>query len=199
VNSDELRKWVHDTTKETVWRDGLDGVHFDGNNIDTGDELTDWWGCSEKKRNQESLAKLFARAYSDKLCYSYELNQWLEYNGKYWAIDLSDGRSALAACINSLIAIITSEDVPEFTGRNVEEQFEKWQKNHDNWLGWMVKQNNALNQNGILTNARSFAYVPLRKFDANQWLLNCNNGTIDLKTGELHDFDPNDRLTNYID
>ena len=38
-------------------------------------------------------------------------------------------------------------------------------------------------------------YVPTEDLDKDPWLLNCQNGTIDLRTGELRPHDPNDLIT----
>lgn len=45
----------------------------------------------------------------------------------------------------------------------------------------------------------SFRLGRSRKFDADPWLLNCTNGVLDLRTGQLGDHDPTLRLTKITD
>jgi P4 family phage/plasmid primase-like protien len=40
--------------------------------------------------------------------------------------------------------------------------------------------------------------VPMTSFDSSPWLLNCRNGTVDLRTGELKAHDPADRITRIV-
>ncbi len=50
---------------------------------------------------------------------------------------------------------------------------------------------------GILTEAAALAEfsVAISQIDADPWLFNCHNGTLDLRTGELHDHRQADRIT----
>jgi putative DNA primase/helicase len=157
--------------------------------------LNRWWRSDEKKQNQEDLAALFVEEYKDQLCYSYELSRWLTYNGTYWETDVSDGRTALIQFIKEVIAMINASEPSVFTGEDAEEKLAKWNSQRDKWLAWAIKQNNAYAQDGILRIARDKAGVSLSEFDKDDWLLNCRNGTVDLKTGELLPHDPHDKIT----
>jgi putative DNA primase/helicase len=157
--------------------------------------IEQWWRSGEKKKNQEDLAALFVEEYKDRLCYSYELNRWQAYNGAYWEIDVSGGRTALVDFINDVIATINATEPPVFDGENANDKLAKWNGQRDKWLAWAIKQNNAYAQDGILRIARDKAGVSLSEFDKDDWLLNCKNGTIDLKTGELVPHDPQHKIT----
>ena len=156
--------------------------------------IEQWWQSSEKKKNQEDIAALFVEEYQDQLCYSYELNKWLAYNGAFWKTDVSGGRTYLITFVKDVIAVIDAETPPESTGEDAKE-LKEWEEWHEKWVAWAIRQNNAHAQDGILKIARDKASVSLSEFDKDDWLLNCQNGTIDLKTGELLPHDPIDKIT----
>ena len=54
-------------------------------------------------------------------------------------------------------------------------------------LKWALKSESADRLAGMLRHARSERGIPItpEQLDANPWILNCRNGTIDLKTGKL--------------
>jgi putative DNA primase/helicase len=60
---------------------------------------------------------------------------------------------------------------------------------------WAVKCENLSTQNAALGMLRKLLDVPVEHVDANPWLLNCENGTIDLRTGELRAHYPPDLIT----
>jgi P4 family phage/plasmid primase-like protien len=194
----------HDGCKE-IGFSGVPGWHMLRARYEQGyvaplpsEGLVKWWASGDKKQNQKDVAELFVKEYKDRLCYSYELNEWLRYNGAYWEIDVSGGRTALSAFINDLIEIVKTAKVPEFNGADAEAELKRWRTERDKWFGWATKQNNAHAQDGILTNAKDSAYIPLSEFDANDWLLNCKNYTVDLRTGTTLPHNPNDKITRII-
>lgn len=62
-------------------------------------------------------------------------------------------------------------------------------------IGWAEKSGRASSMSGMLKAAEAAMLVPLTDFDKNPYLWNCPNGTVDLRTGELRDFDADDMLT----
>jgi hypothetical protein len=60
------------------------------------------------------------------------------------------------------------------------------------WAGSLIKRNN---RDGILKDAQSIAPVPLSEFDKDKLLLNCLNGTLNLRNFALQPHNPRDRIT----
>lgn len=167
----------------------------------TTDGVKTWWASKDKRQNQEELAELFVKERHDRWAYSFEMNECVFYNGNYWETDTSGGRMILIDFIKGLIELIANDHAPEFMADENETadlKLKKWKASHNSWLAWIVKQNNARNQDGILTIAKQKARVSLSEFDRSDYLLNCKNGTIDLKTGDLLDHDPKHRITLMI-
>lgn len=52
--------------------------------------------------------------------------------------------------------------------------------------------------NGMLSQAKPHLAVRLEDLDRDQWLLNCQNGTLDLRTGKLRGHDPADYITTMV-
>jgi putative DNA primase/helicase len=64
-------------------------------------------------------------------------------------------------------------------------------------LGWCIKSEAAPRINAMLDMARSEPGIPIlpEAFDRNPWLLNCANGTLELKTGRLREHRREDYIT----
>jgi putative DNA primase/helicase len=63
------------------------------------------------------------------------------------------------------------------------------------YLEWARDCQKASVTNHLLTLARSQLTLDANRFDEDPWLLNCQNGTIHLRTGKLHPHKPEDLLT----
>lgn len=60
-------------------------------------------------------------------------------------------------------------------------------KKYSSFIGWLGKARNTARKNNMITEAESWPGVSAVSddFDNNEWMFNCANGTIDLKTGKL--------------
>lgn len=63
---------------------------------------------------------------------------------------------------------------------------------------WAAKSEQLHVIEAALRALKTLLDVPMTSFDASPWLLNCRNGTIDLRTGDLKAHDPADRITRCI-
>lgn len=65
---------------------------------------------------------------------------------------------------------------------------------------WALKSEAVERLRAMVELAKSEEGVPVspNELDTNQWLLNCSNGTVDLRTGELKVHDKNDLITKII-
>ena len=64
-------------------------------------------------------------------------------------------------------------------------------------MGWLSKARNTARKNNMITEAESWDGVSAVSddFDNNEWLFNCTNGTIDLKSGKMMPHDKDNLLT----
>ena len=130
--------------------------------------------------NSERLVNL----YGNKLRYSYDRNLWLIFTGKRWEWDAGGEIVKLA----------------KETARSLyhEAAFEP----DDNKRDALAKHAKASEGNqrikGMIELARAELSVTIEVLNANQYLLNVNNGTVNLRTGELRAHDPSDLLTFFI-
>jgi putative DNA primase/helicase len=58
-----------------------------------------------------------------------------------------------------------------------------------------VSSQNEGRINGMLSQAKPHVAVRLEELDADPWLINCQNGTLDLRSGKLKNHSPTDRIT----
>lgn len=103
--------------------------------------------------------------------------EWLIWNGKYWE---GDNKRQIEAITAKTLRGLYEES------RNEEEAYRKKQL-----ADWAKKcEKRAIRVNTIL-DTKPMVSVKKKDFDAHSYLFNCDNGVIDLKTGELlpHDRD----------
>jgi putative DNA primase/helicase len=60
---------------------------------------------------------------------------------------------------------------------------------------WAFQSQNEGKINSMISIARSYVRMKAEKFDTDPWLLNVQNGTLDLRTEELREHNPSDYLT----
>src|SRR5215210_2847650 len=63
---------------------------------------------------------------------------------------------------------------------------------------WALASQNESRINAMLSQARPYLAVGMEELDRDPWLANCQNGTLDLRTGRLKDHDPADRITKIV-
>jgi P4 family phage/plasmid primase-like protien len=60
---------------------------------------------------------------------------------------------------------------------------------------WALASQNESRLNAMLSQAKPYLAVGMEELDRDPWLVNCKNGTLDLRTGKLKDHDPADHIT----
>jgi putative DNA primase/helicase len=60
---------------------------------------------------------------------------------------------------------------------------------------WAVSSQSESRINAMLSQAKPYLAVGMEELDRDPWLINCQNGTLDLRTGRLKDHDPADLIT----
>jgi putative DNA primase/helicase len=126
-------------------------------------------------------SKLLADALKGKFLFVPERKEWLRYDGTRWAHDVEDVAANHVKYIADALLLYhagldgSQRDKGQLTA----------------WFKWSSKSN----RDRYLTDAQSEFPISAERFDKNIYLFNCENGTIDLKTGLLREHDPMDYIT----
>ena len=64
--------------------------------------------------------------------------------------------------------------------------------------GFAAASQNTTRIKAMLTEAKPYLAVGMDELDRDPWLVNCQNGTLDLRTGKLKAHDPGDRITKIV-
>jgi putative DNA primase/helicase len=121
--------------------------------------------------------------HGDNIRYVWDINQWYFWNGKYWQVDNCGHIQRLAKDtarkIHKELDLFSSLD---------DKKFKEKQKAV---FSHQLNSESSIKQKAMIESARSEIEIAIEtnQLDTNKWLLNCNNGVIDLKTGELLDHD----------
>lgn len=119
--------------------------------------------------------------YGDIIRYCHELKKWFIWNGKQWKED-NQGRIFHLATLTIRVMVDESKDLPDADRIAL--------------IKWSLKSESRDKIKGMVDLAQNNPSIIISQgnFDCNQWLLNCQNGTINLKTGKLQ----NHRKEDYI-
>ena len=119
----------------------------------------------------------FLRDHGANIRYCPQLKQWLVWDENRWVVDIGDIRIQTMA-------------------KNTAKALEIEAKGLDD-LDWALKSQTIGRINAMVKLARSAREIQIQpdQLDANQWLLNCSNGTLDLRTGNLTPHSRDDFLT----
>jgi putative DNA primase/helicase len=63
---------------------------------------------------------------------------------------------------------------------------------------WALASQNESRINAMLSQSKPYLAVSMEELDRDPWLVNCQNGTLDLRTGRLKAHDPADRITKAV-
>jgi putative DNA primase/helicase len=123
----------------------------------------------------EGNARTVAALHGDKLCHC-EAYGWLRWNGRYW--EREDAESILDGIILEVLKLRRAAAV-----KAEKEPIVKTAKP------------SAYRLRGTKVILKSLLTVSVSKFDAGHFHLNCLNGVVDLRTGEVTPHDPAQRFT----
>ncbi len=133
---------------------------------------------AEDDRNDIGNAYHFAGTYAGELRYCAAWEKWLVWDGCRWKID--DEERPLKLAMDLVVGMFS-----ETAGR----QRSKDAAEH-------VQQSaNISRLRAMIALAGSSLPVRLESLDRNGWLLNCKNGVVDLRTGNLQAHDRDDNIT----
>jgi putative DNA primase/helicase len=129
--------------------------------------------------NDTGNSKRFIARFGNILKYNVDNNKWMIYNGKYWQHDVHNN-------VKNYVEIVAEEMLHE---TNMETDLPKKQQMLKN----INRIYNSAGKESLLKEAQHIIGVPCTNndFDNNEFILNCENGVIDLKTGTLTPHDRN--------
>jgi putative DNA primase/helicase len=126
----------------------------------------------------------FANINKGKCIYVPEQDAWYLWNGKYWK---RDAMGDIHLLCNDVIEYMINE--------------ERHEEGKDHVLKWAITTKNGSHIEKMLKRASVLPEMKksINEFDINSNLLTLKNGTINLKTGKMHEHDRGDYITKYID
>ncbi|GHV17879.1 hypothetical protein FACS189425_05130 [Clostridia bacterium] len=130
-------------------------------------------------QNDIGIARLFYDLHSGVICFVPERNTWFAYSGRRWVKENGIYR-ALELC-------------KDFT-QGLNEFAKIYRADDSEFIKYAGKLTSRHNRESILKDAQSISPVSLSEFDKDKLLLNCLNGTLNLKNFTLQ-HNPNDRIT----
>ena len=119
--------------------------------------------------------------HGDDLRYCYAWKQWLVWDGRRWKRDDGDGIEMRAK--------ETARALLHEAGDCVDPNEQKALASH------ALKMQSYPRLQAMIAYARSEVPTRAEEWDTDRWLLNCPNGTVDLRTGQLRPHDRTDRNT----
>lgn len=128
-------------------------------------------------------AERFADQYGDDARYVYPWSNWLVWSGSRWEVDESG--EVMRRAKNTVRSIYAEAAEVDDADRRKE-------------TAAHAKRSEAKSRiEAILGLAQSEPGIPVMtdELDTDGWVLNCENGTVDLRTGELYEHDRNDLIT----
>lgn len=197
-------KCMHDHCRDVPQREFLKALGFDtaqdifeGLAVPAGAGAPDRHGVSipEAKHlttDQANAARIIKR-YGARLVVA--ADRWFAWVGTHWAQD----DAAVYRFAMRLSAIINDEaDEIEARPADSDEAKERNEKIAAAVRGWAKKSEMKGTIDAALSLAKRMLTIPPEDLDANPWLLNCANGTVDLRTGAISQHSPDDYLTHCI-
>lgn len=139
----------------------------------------------EKVLTETKIAEQFKDEFKSEIRYCTDTGQWLAFDGIAWKETINDIelRKRLGVSTNNYY----NKHLPRCADEKQEVKFQKF-------INKSLKTNTARQ---ILAHAQIFEEIQIAKkdFDNHPTLLAVQNGTVDLKTGELNPSDPSDYIT----
>ena len=131
-------------------------------------------------------AARFVRDHGDVVRFDWTAGRWLVWDGKRWAPD-DDGQTERLATLTVRRMYAEAATIEDKDTRKAA-------------IRWPLSCEGDYRLRAMLRRAQSHERVVTRqdRLDRSGWLLNCSNGTLDLRTGELRAHDPADMLTKLV-
>lgn len=135
--------------------------------------------------------------YKDRIFYALGAG-WIMWNGQFWQTDPTNEGSTAIGFITGLSRRIAQEagQLAMLAGEEADKDLRKVKLDHaDNVLKWASTSEAKMCIASGLALAKHALLIDFKTLNSDPWLLNTQNGTIDLRTGTIRPHDPADRLT----
>src|SRR5919112_4320031 len=149
------------------------------------------WERSDMREQRQSYwltdlgnAERFVDTYREQVLWCPARKSWLRWDGVRWTWDERGGVRKLAHKVARGIYGDAVNEPDEAKQREIA-KFARASQNEPR-IGAMLNE------------ARPYLAVGMDELDADPWLINCQNGTLDLRTGKLKAHDPADRITKIV-
>ncbi|MCE5314439.1 MAG: phage/plasmid primase, P4 family [Armatimonadota bacterium] len=142
-------------------------------------------------------AERLIAAHGKNLRYNVDSGKWLHWNDKRWEPDCTGevdrlARQTIRAIADEIASIYTQlSDVTDSDERD------NMRKRAESLSSHMKNSESIARLDAMIALARYCTGVPVTagQLDSDGWLLNCSNGTVDLRTGELREHSQADLMT----
>jgi putative DNA primase/helicase len=149
------------------------------------------WERSDMREQPQSYwltdlgnAERFVDTYRDRVLWCPARKSWLVWDGARWAWDERGNVRRLAHKVARGIYKDAAHEPDEAKQREIA-KFARASQNESR-IGAMLNE------------AKPYLAVGMDELDRDPWLINCQNGTLDLRTGKLKAHDPADRITKIV-
>jgi putative DNA primase/helicase len=126
-----------------------------------------------------ATAERFLDLWGDEICYQAETRKWLVWDGIRWKQD------QLEEVFNNAVEFAKGLHSPEITSSTEGKKYAQ-------------RANSHAGLNAFLVIAQKKKTVPAAAFDSHPYLINCTNGTLDLRTFELLPHDRTKLITKVV-
>src|SRR5215204_4683116 len=191
---EDVRRSVRDTSTRLAHNEPATGGRRLGELIPKMPEKTaDFLGWEQPSMREQRRhytrtdlgnAERFVDAHRDRVLWCPSRKSFLCWDGKHYAWDERGEAVKLAhATARSIF-----HEAAEAEGEEEQKAITKW----------ALASQNESRINAMLSQARPYLAVGMEELDRDPWLINCQNGTLDLRTGRLKGHDPTDRITKIV-
>ena len=160
-------------------------------------------------RTELGNSRRFTEAYKNEALYVSKWG-WVTWNGLKWEVNETKHVWRLAKRIvdelyeeakanhdkaSKLMVEAQIAEEGSYSSKVIAEQYNEATQKARKQLQWAFKSQTAQKISSMITLAEADLPASVNEFDANPWLFNCQNGVIDLKTGNLQEHSSTDRIT----
>ena len=139
---------------------------------------------NEQSRSDLGNADRFVSQHHQNVRWCEETGRWFVWNDTHW-MEQRKGAVDLLAQETARSILTEADQIQDSNGSDL-------------MKSWAKSSGNSSRLKGMLETTKPRLPVLLEKMDANPWLLNCQNGTIDLRTGELQPHSRADMITMVV-
>lgn len=133
--------------------------------------------------------------YGDRLKHCTVSDKWLKWDGMRWKFSDSKEGTELYNMVSDIMRLSANQYEIIYGLPMTKAEENKRQA----YKAFFKRSENQYSIINTIKRARAFFPVDINKLDTNAWFLNCTNGTIDLKTGELLKHNKEDLITKVCD